>query len=102
MQAISLVTGKLFPEATQFLREQGCKIISASNDTTVIEYPEGTTRQELYPRTVDIRYKVMLPNGRELREVMNRVSERRALLIVTITQEEKDRLKRQIQRETIE
>jgi hypothetical protein len=55
-----------------FLLHHGCTLEQVNENEAILTYPPGTTRQELYPRTSDIRYRVMLPDGIELREIDTR------------------------------
>lgn len=52
-----------------FLQHHGCIIESISQSIARLIYPAGSTRQELYLRTFESRYRVLLPDGIELREV---------------------------------
>ena len=51
-----------------FLRLHGCEIRHGPETDTLI-YPGGTTRQRIYPRITEDRFRVRLPDGIELREV---------------------------------
>lgn len=57
-------------QASTFLLLHGCQI-NHQPESTTIQYPQGTTRQILYPVTRDERYRVMLPDKTEIREVVN-------------------------------
>ena len=50
-------------------------------ECTVI-FPEGTTRQELWPRTMSARFRILLPDGFELREVDDRKKRTSLFLVV--------------------
>lgn len=52
-----------------FLQQHGCIFTLTSQREAHLTYPAGSTRQELYPRTAECRYRVLLPDGIELREV---------------------------------
>lgn len=52
-----------------FLQHHGCSIEPISQLGVRLIYPAGSTRQELYLRTFEGRYRVLLPDGIELREV---------------------------------
>ena len=53
----------------RFLLNHGCTIEVVDWQKDFLTYPEGSTRRELFPRTIDIRYQVLLPDSIELREV---------------------------------
>ncbi len=73
VNATPITTGPIFSAAEKFLNGQGCTLTAIEEGKkTLAKYPPGTTRQELYPRTTDIRYRIMLPSGRELLEVEGR------------------------------
>jgi len=99
VRATPIISGPLLPVAARLLEKEGCTItLIAGGTQTAIEYPPGTTRQELYPRTTDIRYRVMLPGGRELREVDRRGRAEYGSLIslqIVVTPEELERLERE-------
>jgi hypothetical protein len=52
-----------------FLQHHGCTVEPISQLEVRLIYPAGSTRQELYLRTFEGRYRVLLPDGIELREV---------------------------------
>ena len=67
----------------QFLLNHGCTIDEEGTqgpECTVI-FPAGTTRTELYPRAMEARFRILLPDHVELREIDNR-RERSQLYIV--------------------
>jgi hypothetical protein len=49
---------------------------------TLITFPEGTRRQTIWPRTICERYRIILPNGLELRQFSDRVQDINQLFIV--------------------
>ena len=51
------------------LEEYLCKV-ELQGGIYVITYPQGTTKREWYPRTLDEVYQVLVPGGLELTEVM--------------------------------
>lgn len=61
----------LYPEAVALLVKHGCGV---KQFPTCLEVtlPEGSTREEIIPRTVLERYKIMLPDGLKMKEVYNR------------------------------
>ena len=52
------------------LEKLGCQVQEIGNLRLRVVYPPQTTRQELYPRTMSVSYRVLLPNGTELRETV--------------------------------
>ena len=61
-------------EAKESIRKHGCTIEERPNKC-IIFFPEGTTRTEIYPRTMQSRYRILLPDGYELREMYDRYRE---------------------------
>ena len=59
--------------------------------------PRGTIRTELVkpPRTVDIRYRISLPDGYELREFYNRCTKKSVLGFYCETHEEREAFERE-------
>lgn len=58
-------------ETKKILAKHGC-IIEEHPDEYSIFFPEGTTRSEIYPRTMQPLYRIKLPDGYELREIYDR------------------------------
>jgi hypothetical protein len=74
-EARSLRLKSLLEAAEALLKEAGCEIVRVKGTTDkIINYPLGTTRQELFPRTLESRFRVLLPGGLELREVASRTN----------------------------
>ena len=92
---LSVKTVIEYKEARQVLLNHGCTIDGNGPECTVI-FPEGTTRAEIYPRTYQTRFRLVLPDGAELREVDVR-EDRNYLQIVldSLPSEEQEHLKRQ-------
>ena len=74
-----LKTPPLTEEAKEVMLQHGCRLKETPNECLVF-FPEGTTRTELFPRTLSIRYQITLPDGYELREVHDRHREISMLL----------------------
>ncbi len=75
LEAKSTIVPFLEEEAEPVLMAQGCKVVRGKkkwNGVVIINYPPGSRRQELYPRTLQYRFLVTLPNGFELVESENR------------------------------
>lgn len=68
----------LFPEAIAMLIKHGCGVKQFSTCLEVT-LPEGSTREEIIPRMVLERYKIVLPDGLKMREVYNRFVGRSSL-----------------------
>ena len=58
----------LTPRARELLELKGCRVLPCDNDLSIVFYPKGTTRQELYPATMEARYHILFPDGSELEE----------------------------------
>jgi hypothetical protein len=67
LPAESIVLHGLFPDARMYLEQHGCTITERNGEITV-NYPAGTTSTEILPRTLYERFKIVLPDGTELRE----------------------------------
>jgi hypothetical protein len=89
-------TRDLFEVARGILRKHGC-VIEDGQDCCIITLPPGSTKIELVnpPRTVDIRYKIRLPDGYELREFYNRCTRKSVLGFCCETQEEREAFERE-------
>jgi hypothetical protein len=73
---------QLIPEAGEILVQHGCTMHEKGHEETLITFPEGTRRQTIWPRTICERYRIVLPDGQELRQVFDRVQEINQLFIV--------------------
>lgn len=72
-EAKSLRLKGLLEAAEALLREAGCEVVRAKGTTDILlTYPTGTTRQELFARSMESRFRVLLPDGLELREMASR------------------------------
>ena len=59
----------IVPEARVLLGKHGCTIVTCIGYCKVT-FPEGTTRSSIFPRmSLSERYKIVLPDGYEMREV---------------------------------
>jgi hypothetical protein len=73
-QEILLLTTRatFMPGAENLFRVHGCKIDKRPEENkATIKFPEGTTAQELFPRTSMQRNKILLPDGWCLMEILN-------------------------------
>lgn len=67
-------------------KDAGCKIVKVyRTPEIIINYPEGSTRQEFWPRSLESRFHVRLPDGLELQETENSAGECVALYILLET-----------------
>ena len=55
----------------QQLEQHGCTV-EASGEIWTITFPAGTTRQEIFPRAMEMRCEISLPDGYQLFEVIKR------------------------------
>jgi hypothetical protein len=74
-----LTTPPLEEEAKEAILKHGCKLEEHPNECTIL-FPEGTTRTEIFLRTMNPRYQIKLPDGYEFREVYDRYREVSLLL----------------------
>jgi hypothetical protein len=82
-QELKTITLKqLIPEARDILLQHGCTMHEKRNEETLITFPEGTKRQTIWPRTISERYRILLPDGLELRQVEDRFQQVSQLFIV--------------------
>ncbi len=58
----------------EIMRKHGCRLEEHPHECIVF-FPERTTRTEIYPRTMQPRYQIVLPDGYELREIYDRYRE---------------------------
>ena len=72
----------LIPGAQEILLQHGCVMHDKGYEETLVTFPEGTQRQEIWPRTMSERYRILLPDGQELRQVFDRFQEINQLFIV--------------------
>ena len=79
---ITVTTGPLFSEPRTLMIEHGCMVLDQPDGKCVITFPEGTYEHEIFPRTLCERYRILLPDGFEMREVYDRFQEISQLYIV--------------------
>lgn len=56
------------------LRSYGC-VIAISSDRYTVFFPQGTIQEEILPRTLDARYKIIFPDGFSIEGVVRRGSD---------------------------
>ncbi len=79
----TLTLWRLIPEAGEkFFCNMDVEIREKGHEETLITFPEGTQRQEIWPRTISERYSILLPDGQELRQVFDRFQGISQLFIV--------------------
>ncbi len=72
-EAKSLRLKGLMEAAEALLKEAGCEIVRVKGTTDILlNYPVGTTRQELFGRSMESRFRVQLPSGLALQEATSR------------------------------
>jgi hypothetical protein len=77
----SLTTPPIIPEALSMLSHH-CQIENHGT-SCLVHFPEGTTRQEIYPRTFNERYLLLLPDGFKVQEMFDRTLEKSILFLST-------------------
>lgn len=80
IQSLSMVP-ITFPEVKQILLDHGCTLQKQGNEY-IVTFPEGSTRTLLYPHVLNSRYRIILPDGVELRQVADRFQQKNFLDIV--------------------
>lgn len=58
------------PGAEEIFMQHGC-IITKHDGKAIVTFPEGTIKEELYPRTTMEKNKILLPDGWCLKEIYN-------------------------------
>jgi hypothetical protein len=84
VEAKSVIVPFLNAGIEPILAAQGCTFMKGEkqwNGCIVIQYPAGSVRYEVFPRTLEIRFLVIFPDGFEVLEVENRNGECVALYI---------------------
>jgi hypothetical protein len=66
----TLTTPPIIPEALETISTH-CQV-EDHGTYCVVHFPEGTTRQEIFPRTWNTHYLLSLPDGYRLREMFDR------------------------------
>jgi hypothetical protein len=74
-----LKTPPLKAEAKEVMLKHGCRLEENPNECIVF-FPEGTTRAELFPRTMTERYHITFPDSYKLHEVYDKYREMSILL----------------------
>jgi hypothetical protein len=70
-EAQCLTVKSLTEDAEKILKNAGCKMGKVPGTTDiVITYPHGSTRQELYPRTLESRFRVLAWVGLPFRPIL--------------------------------
>ena len=78
----AVTTGPLRASARAILEQHGCKCLDQANGDCMTTFPPQTKCQEIWPRTLSERYRILLPDGLELRQVFDRFQEVSQLFIV--------------------
>ena len=69
MTLVIITPEDIVPEAQVLLKEHGCTIVTCAGCCKVL-FPEGTTRSSIFPRmSLSERYKIVFPDGYQIREV---------------------------------
>ena len=76
-----LKTPPMIDEAKKVIREYGCEIVEYA-DHCVVTFPEGTMREEIFPRMYNARYTITLPDGVQMREMYDRCQEKSLLFLM--------------------
>ena len=76
-----LKTPPMIDEAKKVIQEHGCEIVEYA-DHCVVTFPEGTMREEIFPRMYNARYTITLPDGIQMREMYDRWQENSLLFLM--------------------
>lgn len=83
-EAVSTVVSNLLPRAKTLLEKNGCRVSTwGDGSLSLITFPQGTIRTELYPQTQEARHRLRFQNGFELREISVPGKEYKALFTDT-------------------
>jgi len=74
-----LKTPPLTEEARKIIVRHGC-MLDENTSECIVSFPEGTTRTEIFPRTMTERYCVTFPDGYKLQECYDKYREINVLL----------------------
>ncbi|MFL5705219.1 MAG: hypothetical protein ACJ8AG_20650 [Ktedonobacteraceae bacterium] len=76
-----LKTPPMIDEAQKVIRRYGCEIVEYA-DHCIVTFPEGTIREEIFPRMYNARYTITLPDGVQMREMYDRCQEKSLLFLM--------------------
>jgi hypothetical protein len=76
-----LKTPPMFDEAQKVIRRYGCEIVEYA-DHCIVTFPEGTMREEIFPRLYNARYTITLPDGVQMREMYDRCQDKSLLFLL--------------------
>lgn len=80
-EPLRIITPSAFTvEGYKALLRAGCAV-DVHITHSVVSFPVGTTREELFPRMSNARYKLTLPDGSVLQEHCNRFTAQSLLLL---------------------
>jgi len=61
IQSVKCLSGT-YPEIIEYLEQHGCTV-SSEEGYDLMTLPDGSTEQEVRPRTFESRYRITLPDG---------------------------------------
>jgi hypothetical protein len=76
-----LKTPPMIDKAQKVIRGYGCEIVEYA-DHCIVTFPEGTIREEIFPRMYNARYTITLPDGVQMREMYDRCQEKSLLFLL--------------------